>query len=85
MLDARFERTSVTSTVCLSGVSAPVMFNGALNGDFFRLYVKFVLVPGLDVGDVLLLDSLSAHKVAGVLDPIFERGGVCLVFVALFF
>ena len=72
--DARFERTSMISTVRLSGVSTPVTFKGTLNGDLFRLYVKYVLAPSLNAGDVLLLDSLFVHKVAGVLDPIYERG-----------
>jgi transposase len=72
--DARFERTSVLSAVRLSGVNAQVSFKGSLNGDIFALYVKYVLAPTLNAGDVVLLDSLSSHKAKGVLDPIYERG-----------
>ena len=72
--DARFERTSVLSAVRLSGVNAQVSFKGSLNGDIFSLYVKYVLAPTLNVGDVVLLDSLSSHNVEGILDPISERG-----------
>jgi transposase len=72
--DARFERTSVLSAVRLSGVDASVSFKGVLNGDIFALYVKYVLAPTLNAGDVVLLDNLSSHKVGGVLDPIYERG-----------
>jgi transposase len=72
--DARFERTSILATVRLSGVNAPVTFRGTLNGEVFALYVKYVLAPTLNVGDVVFLDNLSSHKVSGVLDPIFERG-----------
>ncbi|MCL2288454.1 MAG: transposase [Candidatus Bathyarchaeota archaeon] len=72
--DARFERSSVLSAMRLSGVEASVSFKGALNGDIFALYVKYVLAPTLNAGDVVLLDSLSSHKVAGALDPIFDRG-----------
>jgi len=72
--DVRFERTSILATVRLSGVNAPIMFKGTLKGDIFALYVKYVLAPTLNVGDVVFLDNLSSHKVAGVLDPIFERG-----------
>jgi len=72
--DARFERTSILATVRLSGVNAPVTFRGTLNGEVFALYVKYVLAPTLGVGDVVFLDNLSLHKVAGVLEPIFERG-----------
>jgi transposase len=72
--DARFERTSILATVRLSGVTAPITFKGTLNGDLFALYVKYVLAPTLNVGDVVFLDNLSSHKVDGVLDPIYERG-----------
>ena len=72
--DARFERSSVLSAMRLSGVEASVSFKGALNGDIFALYVKYVLAPTLNAGDVVLLDSLSLYKVAGVLDSIFDRG-----------
>jgi len=50
--DARFERTSILATVRLSGVNAPVTFKGTLNGDIFALYVRYVLAPTLNVGDV---------------------------------
>jgi transposase len=72
--DVRFERTSILATVRLSGVNAPITFKGTLNGDIFALYVKYVLAPTLSVGDVVFLDNLSAHKVDGVFDPIYERG-----------
>jgi len=75
--DARFERSSILSAVCLSGVEASVSFSGVLNGALFALYVEYVLASTLNVGDVVLLDNLSSHKVEGALDPIFDRG-VCL-------
>jgi len=37
-------------------------------------FVKYVLAPTLNAGDVVLLDNLSSHKVEGALDPIYERG-----------
>ena len=74
MPDARFERTSILATVRLSGVNAPITFKGTLNGELFALYVKYVLAPTLSAGDVVFLDNLSSHKVAGVLDPIYEKG-----------
>jgi len=80
--NARFERTSILATVRLSGVNASITFKGTLNGDIFGLYVKYVLAPTLNVGDMVFLDNLSSHKVAGVLDPIFERVlmfGFCLL------
>jgi hypothetical protein len=52
--------------VRLSGVDAQVSFKGSLTGNLFGLFVKYVLVPTFGVGDVVLLDSLSLHKVGGV-------------------
>jgi len=72
--DTRFERSSILATVRLSGVNAPITFKGTLNGDIFALYVKYVLAPTLNAGDVVLMDNLSSHKVDGVLNPIFEHG-----------
>jgi transposase len=71
--DARFERISILAAVRLSGAFAPITFKGTLNGDIFALYVKYVLAPTLNAGDVVFLDNLSSHKVEGVLDPIYER------------
>ena len=76
--DVRFERTSIISTLGLSGVEAPMMFEGTLNGDFFGGYVKKVLAPTLSPGDIVIMDNYSAHKVDGVLDPIYEKGATVM-------
>jgi transposase len=76
--DVRFERTSIISTMRLSGVNAPLTFRGTLNGEVFEYYVAEVLAPTLQQGDVVVLDNLSSHKVRGVLDPIYERGASVL-------
>jgi transposase len=72
--DIRFKRTSIIGTLGLDGTDATMMFKGTLNGDFFGGYVECVLAPTLSAGDIVVLDNCSAHKVSGVLDPIYERG-----------
>jgi len=72
--DVRFERTSIISAIRLGGGSSPMIFKGTLNGELFKRYVSDFLAPTLMEGDVLVLDNLSSHKVAGSLDPVFERG-----------
>ena len=37
-----------------------------------------VLAPILRVGDVVVLDCLSSHKVKGVLNPVYARGALVL-------
>jgi len=39
---------------------------GAADGDVFLTYLREVLGPQLQAGDVVVMDNLSAHKVAGV-------------------
>ena len=78
--DVRFERTSIIAALGLSGVSAPLAFKGTLNGEFFAGWVEQVLAPTLSVGDIVFLDNYSPHKVAGALDPIYEKG-VTVVFL----
>ena len=40
--------------------------DGAMNGDLFRAYVEQVLVPELRPGDVVVMDNLGSHMIAGV-------------------
>ena len=58
----------------MSGLTAPFVVDGAMNGDVFRAYVEQVLAPTLAPGDVVVLDNLSSHKVAGVREMIEARG-----------
>jgi transposase len=37
-----------------------------MKGEIFRAYVEQMLAPALSRGDVVVLDNLAAHKVAGV-------------------
>jgi transposase len=57
-----------------SGLTAPLVVDGAMNGDVFRAYVEQVLAPTLAAGDVVVLDNLGSHKVAGVREAIEARG-----------
>ncbi|MFL6214099.1 MAG: transposase [Blastocatellia bacterium] len=58
----------------LGGFEAPWLLEGALNGDLFKLYVAEVLVPTLRPGDILLMDNLPTHKIAGIAALVEARG-----------
>ena len=47
-------------------------------GDVFRAYVEQMLAPILSPGDVVVLDNLAAHKVAGVQEAIKAAGASVL-------
>lgn len=57
----------------LTGMTAPWVLDGAMDGEAFRTYVSQVLAPTLRCGDVVVLDNLPAHKVAGVSEAITKR------------
>ena len=52
--------------------------NGAVDGAVFTAYLDQVLGPTLRPGDVVVLDNLSVHKVAG-LDEIVQKYGARLL------
>jgi len=72
--DVRFERTSILSSVRANGDLVPLVYEGALNGDLFKAYISQCLVPTLRKGDIVIMDNLTSHKVAGVVDPIIAAG-----------
>jgi transposase len=59
-----------------SGITAPCVFDGdgAINGERFRAYVEQMLAPTLRPDDIVLLDNLSSHKAAGVVEAITAQG-----------
>ena len=52
---------------------APLMLDGAINGDAFLAYVEQFLAPTLAPGDIVIADNLASHKVAGVREAIEAR------------
>jgi transposase len=48
------------------GLTAPMVVDGAINGELFLAYVEQELLPTLQEGDIVVMDNLSSHKVAGV-------------------
>ena len=55
-------------------MTAPAVFDGAINGELFTAYVEQVLAPTLSPGDIVVLDNLSSHKVRGVRELVEARG-----------
>jgi transposase len=64
------ENVSMLATIGLGGIEAPMTISGAVDGLVFLEYVKQVLCPTLETGDVVVMDNLSAHKVKGVKEAI---------------
>ena len=62
-----------------TGLMAPLVLDGPMNGSAFLAYVQQFLAPTLRSGDVVVMDNLSAHKVAGVEDAIRGTGASALL------
>jgi len=75
-----WKTTTFTAGLTTDGLIAPWLLDGAMDGDAFRTYVAEVLVPELSPGDVVVMDNLPAHKVAGVREAI-EAAGASLLYL----
>jgi len=50
------------------GIVAPFVIDGAMNGPIFLAYIEQCLAPTLSRRDIVIMDNLPAHKVAGVIE-----------------
>ena len=55
-------------------ITAPCVFDGPINGETFLAYVEQALAPTLSPGDIVIMDNLGSHKVAGVREAIEAAG-----------
>lgn len=69
-----WKTTTFTGALRLTGMTAPMVLDGAMNGAAFLAYVEQVLAPALSPGDIVIMDNLPAHKAAGVRDAIEAVG-----------
>lgn len=69
-----WKTTTFVAALRCHGLTAPLVIDGALDGPMFRAYVEQHLVPTLSAGDIVILDNLSSHKVAGVRKAIESVG-----------
>jgi transposase len=72
--------TTLVAGLRTSGMVAPMVLDGPINGDWFEAYVAQVLVPELRPGDVVIMDNLSSHKRTAVRERI-EAAGAALLFL----
>ena len=43
-----------------------MLLDGPMDGEVFRTWREQMLAPALRPGDIVIMDNLAAHKVAGV-------------------
>jgi hypothetical protein len=69
--------TTVIAALRAEGVVAPLVFDGAIDGQSFLAYAEQFLAPALRPGDVVVMDNLGSHKVAGVREASRRAGRRC--------
>jgi transposase len=75
-----WQTTTFVAGLRNSGMIAPMVLDGPINGELFQVYVEQVLVPELRDGDIVIMDNLGSHKVAGVRTAI-EAAGASLLYL----
>ncbi len=75
-----WKTTTFVGALRATGVTAPLVVDGPMNGELFLAYVRQHLAPTLRSGDTVIMDNLSSHKKAGVREAI-EAAGAELVYL----
>ena len=75
-----WKTTTLVAALRLDGMTAPMVIDGAMNGEAFAAYAEQLLAPTLAPGDIVLMDNLPAHKVKGAREAI-EKAGATLLFL----
>lgn len=75
-----WKTTTFVGALRATGMTAPMVLDGPMDGMAFEAYVTQVLVPTLRPGDIVVMDNLAAHKRAEVSIAI-EAAGARLVYL----
>jgi transposase len=68
------KNVTLISSITLSGMGASMSIEGPSDTDSFGLYMKEILAPTLQTGQIVLMDNLSVHRSKWVRELIEERG-----------
>jgi len=75
-----WKTTTFTAGLRITGMTAPFVLDGPMDGECFFAYVEQVLAPSLHPGDVVIIDNLPAHRVNGV-KAVIEARGATLIYL----
>jgi len=69
---------TILGAMSVRGMIATMTIEAATDGEIFLAYLDHMLCPALRAGDVVVMDNLSSHKVAGVRERIEHAGAELL-------
>lgn len=70
--------TTILSSIRLNGETAYTTYSGGTTGDKFVDYLKNILIPTLNKGDIIIMDNMRSHHVKAVKEVIEEAGIILL-------
>lgn len=75
-----WKTTTFVGALRRTGMTAPMVLDGAMHGAAFLAYVEQVLIPTLKPGDIVVMDNLPAHKPVAIREAI-QKAGASLRFL----
>ena len=79
-----WKMTTFVAGLRQDGMTAPFVVDAPMNGEIFLTYLEQCLVPTLSPGEIVTMDNLPAHRVAGVREAIEATGAELRLAPALF-
>lgn len=69
-----WQTSTFIAALRVTGLTAPGVLDGPMDGESFLAYVEQILVPTLTPGDIVVADNLAAHHVEGIGEAIAAAG-----------
>jgi transposase len=69
-----WKTTTFVAALRVDQIGAPCALDGPMDGDCFRAYIEQFVVPTLRPGEIVIMDNLASHKVAGIREAIEAAG-----------
>jgi transposase len=69
-----WKTTTFVAALRKNRITAPFVVDAPMDGEIFLTYLDQCLVPTLSPGEIVIMDNLPAHKVAGVRERIEAKG-----------
>jgi transposase len=75
---ARWQTTTFLAALRIDRMTAPMVLDGPIDGEWFLAYVEQVLCPTLGAGDIVILDNLGSHRSDKIRQAIEAHGATML-------
>ena len=72
--DTRWKSLSIISALCSDDSTEAMVYEGGLTGELFKTWLEECLLKTLKKDDILIMDNLSSHKVAGIKEILASAG-----------